>query len=249
MQRTAFANLSVGIAVSLLVNLTSVARTPDGDQDETPEIKAVIGAPFSAVGIRENVRVTSDGNRIVHKITTRPYRDGQGRTRLEREIITVINNKVTGEYDALFPKGKVASVAQRPYMKVVDTPATPPEITLAFGGKRIGPNDQGWSAPESLGEKSIDGIHVVGTQKVYTMAAGRIGNQDPITITVRQWSSPELGVIVDKTASSSIGMSSHYQLTQIVQAEPDPALFKVPADYRKILVKPRGGAETTASAH
>jgi len=210
------------IALSILLILSPVAFAQTPEQEEVPEIVAVVGAPFSAVGVQENVRVTADGNRFIHKFTTHHYRDGQGRTRLERELpirrlaggaseaprtLVMINNKVTGEIDSLFPAGKVATVLQRVGMKVVDAPASVPEIFTIFGGIRIGPNEPGWSAPVSLGEKSIEGLHVVGTQRVYTMAAGVDGNQ----------------------------------LTQILQAEPDAELFTVPASYKKTVVNPGSG--------
>jgi len=263
MQRIAFVNLSVGIAVSLIVNLTPVVQAQSAEPDEAPQISAVVGAPFSAVGIQENIRATADGNRFIHKLTSRHYRDGLGRTRVERDLprpetavnadeslatIVTINNKVTGEVDSLFTKGKIASVLQRPGTRVVDTPPALPEIFTIFAGVRVGPKDSGWSAPVSLGEKSIEGIPVVGTKRVYTMAAGRVGNQNPVTITVQQWSSPQLGIILDKTSTASTGGSSHYQLTQIVQAEPDAALFKVPADYKKLVVNPKAGTVVEANS-
>ena len=137
-------------------------------------------------------------------------------------------------------------------MKVVDEPVTTPAITTTFAGMRVGTKDPGWSAPVSLGEKSLEGVHVLGTQQVYTMPAGKVGNQRPVAITVQQWSSPELGIIVDKTTTASTGGQSHYHLTQLVQAEPDPALFTVPANYKINFVKAGTGhvisAQSTTSA-
>jgi hypothetical protein len=261
MQRIALSTLPLcGFTATAMLFLAPVAHAQD--QEEVPEIKAVVGFPFSAVGIEENIRMTQDGNRFIHKLTTHHYRDGQGRTRLEREItvhvapnsrpsetthvMITINNKVTGEVDMLFPDGKVASVMQRPGMKVVDVPAATPEIFTRFGGMRIGPNAQGWSAPVSLGEKSIEGFHAVGTQRIYTLAAGAFGNQNAVTITVQQWSSPDLGVILDKTARFSTGAEVHYQLHQILQTEPNADLFTVPADYKKMIVNPATGTVTAS---
>jgi hypothetical protein len=58
-----------------------------------------------------------------------------------------------------------------------------------------------------------------------------MGNQRPITVSAEQWFSRELGVIVASTQHSSIGVETTYRLQQIVQSEPDPALFVIPADY------------------
>jgi hypothetical protein len=137
-------------------------------------------------------------------------------------------------------------------MKVVDEPVTTPGITTTFAGMRVESKDPGWSAPVSLGEKSIEGVHVLGMQQAYSVPVGKVGNQKPVTITVQQWSSPELGIIVDKMTTASTGGQSHYHLTQLIQAEPDPALFSVPASYKINLVKPGTGhvisAQSTTSA-
>ena len=258
MQRIALASLPLcGFVATAVLVVAPVAHA----QEEVPEITAVVGVPFSAVGIQESVRVTSDGNRFIRKITTYFYRDAQGRTRLERDVpvqfsvtqsaaqrsFVTINNKVTGEIDRLFPEGKIATVIQRPGMRVVDTPATLPEIFTHFGGVRIGSNEPGWSAPVSLGEKSIEGIHAVGTQRTYTIAVGAMGNEKAVTATVEQWASPDLGVILSKTVNFSTGAEVHYQLLQISQAEPNADLFAVPADYKKVVVPGKVASSGTTS--
>ena len=48
--------------------------------------KVVKGAPYSAQAITEDVRVLSDGNRIVRKNTSSIYRDSEGRTRQEHTL-------------------------------------------------------------------------------------------------------------------------------------------------------------------
>jgi hypothetical protein len=242
MQRTAFATLSC-----LLAAIVASAQEP---ASEPPEVQAVIGAPFSDAATEETIRTMADGTQFVTKKTSRHFRDGQGRVRWERDIplsgvstdqpniFITINNKVTGELDSLFPSQKLAGVVQRPGIKVVDTPVTLPEIATTFAGVRLGPKDPGWSAPVTLGEKTIDGIHAVGSQRVYVVPAGKANNSKAVTVTVQQWSSPELGIIVDKLVTSTTGGKFHYYLTQLTQAEPDPALFKVPADYK--IVGPQG---------
>jgi hypothetical protein len=45
--------------------------------------KVVKGAPFSAEAITESVQVLADGNRIARSVTTKMYRDGEGRFRRE----------------------------------------------------------------------------------------------------------------------------------------------------------------------
>jgi len=46
----------------------------------------VKGAPYSADAVTETIQLLSDGNRIVHKNTSKIYRDGEGRKRQEMTI-------------------------------------------------------------------------------------------------------------------------------------------------------------------
>lgn len=48
--------------------------------------KIVKGAPYSADAVTETVQTLSDGNRIVNKLTSRVYRDSEGRTRREQSL-------------------------------------------------------------------------------------------------------------------------------------------------------------------
>ena len=48
------------------------------------EAKITHGAPYSADAVTESTQVLPDGNRINRKVTTRVYRDSEGRTRREQ---------------------------------------------------------------------------------------------------------------------------------------------------------------------
>lgn len=84
------------------------------------------------------------------------------------------------------------------------------------------------SEPASLGEKCIDGIHVVGARVEYTMT---FEDREPQTTIDDQWLSPELGPMILSTQQTTAGVRSTEQLENIVQAEPDGALFGVPPEY------------------
>jgi hypothetical protein len=60
-----------------------------------------------------------------------------------------------------------------------------------------------------------------------------MGNEKPITLSVEQWFSPELGVVLASSGHTSTGVDTTYTLEQIVRTEPDPSLFTVPADYTR----------------
>jgi hypothetical protein len=79
--------------------------------------------------------------------------------------------------------------------------------------------------------KTIEGVAVEGRKTTSTIPAGKVGNEQPITITSEEWSSPDLKVLVlTKHADPRMGESS-YRLLNIIRAEPDRSLFMVPPDY------------------
>lgn len=51
--------------------------------------KTVTGAPFSGKQVTEETQALADGNKIHHTISSQFYRDGQGRTRVERTFSAV----------------------------------------------------------------------------------------------------------------------------------------------------------------
>lgn len=83
-----------------------------------------------------------------------------------------------------------------------------------------------------LGSKEFDGVRADGKSTTWTIPAGKIGNRDPIHITSETWHSPELQVTVYSRYNDPRTGESIYRLDNIRRGEPDPALFKVPDDYR-----------------
>ena len=101
--------------------------------------------------------------------------------------------------------------------------------------KKVGP-DSGESAPasESLGDQTIDGIHVTGTRMTTTIPAGKMGNEKPITVTSERWYSPDLKATVVTKHEDPWAGELKTELKNVNAAEPDASLFAVPADYKVI---------------
>ena len=86
--------------------------------------------------------------------------------------------------------------------------------------------------PETpLEHRTIEGLAVEGRKTSTVIPAGPIGNEQPITITSEEWTSPELHVLVMTHHNDPRSGESSYRLTNIVRAEPDRSLFMVPSDY------------------
>jgi hypothetical protein len=84
---------------------------------------------------------------------------------------------------------------------------------------------------EDLGQQAIEGVNASGTRTSTEIAAGAIGNEQPIKIVSEQWYSPDLQVLVlTKHADPRVGETT-YRLTNIVRAEPAHSFFELPPDY------------------
>jgi len=199
---------------------------------------AVVGVPYS--GTRTTTIVF--GDLIFQKSATGLFRDSHGRTRLERRfpadnnvssplvtVLVTINDPVSGKVYTLQPQEKTAQVSalSDSDARLIQPPVEPPPPSRL---PRTGSGLPGVSEskPASLGEKLIDGIHVVGTRVEYTMT---FEDREPETMINDQWFSPELGLIILSTQQTTDGVRSTEQLEHIVQAEPDGALFCVPPEY------------------
>jgi len=111
--------------------------------------------------------------------------------------------------------------------------------SLAAGGITASPGtvmslkmkDPGEVKSEPLGQQTIEGILATGTRTTRTIAAGAIGNEQPIEVTSETWYSPDLQMVVmSKHNDPQIGETT-YTLTNIQRGAPPQSLFEVPANY------------------
>jgi hypothetical protein len=89
-----------------------------------------------------------------------------------------------------------------------------------------------------LAAKEIEGVKAEGTQTVWTIPAGQIGNRAPINVTRETWTSPDLQLTLLSRYNDPRSGESIYRLAAIKRAEPSADLFKVPDGFT---VKTRHG--------
>ena len=92
---------------------------------------------------------------------------------------------------------------------------------------------------EQLGDQTIEGVHATGTRVTTTIPAGKMGNEQPITVTSERWYSPELKVTVMTKHNDPWAGELKTQFTNVNTSEPDRSLFVVPSDYK--VVEDKGG--------
>jgi len=108
-------------------------------------------------------------------------------------------------------------------------PAPPPPMTFH---KAILMSDHAEAKTEDLGPQMMEGVLANGIRTTRTIPAGQIGNEKQLNIVTEVWTSPELKTIVYSKRSDPRMGEQVFRLTNIVRAEPDAALFSVPAGYK-----------------
>jgi hypothetical protein len=83
-----------------------------------------------------------------------------------------------------------------------------------------------------LGGETIDGVYAEGTRITHVTPAGTIGNDRDISMVTETWRSPDLQLdVLSKTTDPRSGERTT-EIKNLNRAEPDPALFQVPPDYK-----------------
>ena len=184
-----------------------------------------------------NGKVTIDGkdvgrydigpgaSRTTQRVETVTSPDGT--TREEVRIQVVRSGDGVAPVPPVPPTPPTPSLAPLPPM-----PPLPGLTTMRFETAKLGKG-----VTTSLGSREFDGVKAEGKSTVWTIAAGEIGNKNPINVTSESWYSPELQVTVMSRYNDPRTGETVYRLANIRRVEPAPDLFKVPEGYE---VKGRG---------
>ena len=172
----------------------------------------VVGKPFSGLEERHTSQVLADGTHMERHSATKFYRDGQGRTRSQNESTIRIDDPVEGHT----------------YISTADQTVT---RTFAFQPRPAAILDL--TTREDLPPQQMNGVRVRGERTTITVPPGALGNDREFKIVNERWYSDDLQVLVKSTNSDPRFGVTTYELTGILQAEPDPSLFKAPRGYKR----------------
>jgi hypothetical protein len=220
-----------------------IGSTANGCSDADalkPVVKPVI-VPYT--GIRKTTRVQklANGATITQESTAKEARDSIGKTYRETRPEAPMSSEgqvpsmsFFNVYDPVnrlsiswSSRSKEATVFHMPEPQPVRQ--APRSVTLpqpAFVPVRP---ERG--AVENLGTKTINGVEAKGTRYTETFPAGKVGNDQPLTITHEMWMSTELRVQVLQIDDDPRTGVRTVELTEIERGEPDPALFQPPEGY------------------
>jgi hypothetical protein len=210
----------------------------------------VRGAPYSATMVTETTQVLPDGNRIRQTTTSRFFRDSEGRVRSETSLsgLGFLSPALAGRGGSapmVFITDPVAGVSY--VLNLRDKSYTKSRVPGGDShpaGPGSGPGVQRELRPpqrpprsprmreESLGRQTLEGVVGYGRRSIMTIAAGQIGNEQPIQIISERWYSPELRTVLMSRHSDPRSGETVFRLVNINRSEQPASLFQPPADYR-----------------
>ena len=222
----------------------------------------VKNAPFSADVVTESSHTLTDGNHIRQTVTSKVYRDGEGRIRREQAVnlnglapdanmqqMVFINDPVAGVSYSLNARERTGTK----FVRNGDLRGQRLSLNASGRGPGPGPGLRSRESAaggadargmgrrnaadqnlktESLGRQTIEGVQAEGRRTTMTIPAGQAGNDLPIHIVIESWYSPDLQTTVLSKHSDPRNGETATRLTNISRGEPARILFEVPADYK-----------------
>jgi tetratricopeptide (TPR) repeat protein len=200
--------------------------------------KAVVGLPFSADQNIRCVQHLSNGMPLTHQMSGHVYRSADGLERYdgtfpstdsthpEPGTLAVILDPVKHIYTLLNSALMTASVTHTPENTTVTVAFL--AQTRGAGTAALKPEDM---TITDLGKRTQDRLALFGKRITSTIPAGKIGNEQPLLVTLDAWSAPELKIVVSEVQQDPLAGERTFSLTNIRSEEPDPGLFQVPEGY------------------
>jgi hypothetical protein len=212
------------------------SRGPDGGTEYFVSgitVLPISGKPFSGRSETEWSRTLEDGSVVTNHLLTAVARDSEGRIYRERHKFVPLNSNEQSPLEAIRIFDPVAHTETFCRVATHLCNVTAYHGRTSFTLRPPGSFDNGKRSltRESIGNDVIDGINVVGTRETLTIAADVVGNSQPLTVTREFWYSPDLQVNLAITRKDPREGTQTVRLSDLSHAEPDAALFKVPAGF------------------
>jgi len=85
--------------------------------------------------------------------------------------------------------------------------------------------------PTDLGKRTFELIVIHGTLVTASIPAGKVGNDQPLPVTVETWYAPQQKIIVKQIEKNPLTGERAYEISNIRSEEPDPTLFQIPDGF------------------
>lgn len=209
-----------------------LAQTPSPKPSNTfgPQMLVMprAGVPLSAEIVEERITKLPDGTTKTETLTSKVYRDADSRMRIETSIPGP-NGESTPAVQIIDPADGFMAILI-PIEKMAARFRFPKQDPSKLGVARMGnplirvPGKKSFKS-ENIGKQTIDGIEYEGGRTTTT------SEEQPALVGVEEeWGNRELGLTGLMKSSGPDGQSTG-KLQKVDRSTPDPALFKIPADY------------------
>ena len=222
------------------VSLPSGTLPPDGAANsvmESMHVPGTTGAPFSATSVALLTQIRQ-GSTARFGFISRVARDSSGRLYFE-------NRRPVAASGEPLPRTYFIVVDPEAHTRTVCYVATKTCRIDAFHHESYDVSEGGDDAPPaqasdsvSLGKREIESELVEGTRETTVIAAGAYGNRDPIVRAEEVWHSSDLDLDILITRTDPRWGTQTRKMTEISRANPDPAFFTIPADYKMLDNRP-----------
>lgn len=183
------------------------------------------GCPLSADIEITRTQTLADGTHVQTKSKILVYRDSLGRVRFDnygpaQQAPSFIQLFDPVEQVQYFIQPQFATASRSkwtgppPYRGVGSTSPPAPKPTV-----------------ERLEPQQMEGLLATGSRITRTIPAGAEGNDRALTIVHETWFSSDMGITLLEKGSDPRSGDVEKRMTNLERAEPDAALFQVPADY------------------
>jgi hypothetical protein len=196
-------------------------------------ILPVSGKPFSGSDSVDWTRTLDDGNIVAMHNDAKLARDSQGRIYRENVTRFPANSGEKSRVEEFIIRDPAAHTETTCKVASRHCNITGYFVAAFIPPKPLGTFNDGnrTIVRESLGNDVIDGLNVVGTRETGVTAAGVEGNSQPLTNVEESWYSPDLEVNLSIARKDPRVGALVIHVVDLQRADPDPALFEVPAGY------------------
>jgi hypothetical protein len=224
----------------------TIVHTHDGGVSEvlqSIEVPPKPGAPFTLTLETEWVKQLYDGGTTTLVNKRRIARDAAGRVYQERwalvpkndhrvqsiqSMIQIFDPLAHTRHDCfLLEKKNICELLN--YMRSTSNIYKP--MSPATGPL---PGDQGSAIHEDLGKRFIGGVETEGTHDTLIYNPGVFGNDREMTVENEFWWSPQLGLNLSSIKTDPRIGKQTFTVTDLVQGDPDPSLFQLPAGFEVV---------------
>jgi hypothetical protein len=228
---------SVSVALrALLVSLLAASPTAVAEMDRAIYIAPVPNNPLTAVSRLNQTRIRPDGSKTSISVEETIARDGHGRMYHDRWFWDPATNKPTALIVVeLFDPTTSTYIIMYPGSKTYWVGKLSRQAGIQGDGFFYDPHDDG--NPKSQFDNGKD----VGIEEMQGVPVHHVQETDPIkgstpqmVVTREYWYSDDLRMSLASNVDNPMAVKQTATVTELTRKEPDAAIYKVPAGYRRV---------------